>query len=393
MAGRTSLAYLGREDIALSADPEVTYFVEKYTGSSQFSSRIDEVLFDRDRQYFGGETFIQLPRSGDLVTKIYIKIQNPGFGSAAILDSAGTLMINFVDLYIGTQLVERIWGEYIELKQDIEVPKTKQAALASLTGKNMIPSVSNGGLTTYTVDVPFFLLKKGIPICAIEDPVIIRIGFNPASKFTYPPITTAVTFNASLYVENVYLGEIERNFIKSKPHLYLIEFAQLEEFFVPFATGNVATTCTLNFTNPVKEMFFVIQNDSALGYDYSNTATGTLGTTFGTSDQIQNLSLSFNNVDRITTDIGTPAFLRVVQSLEFHTKIQTRLFYNYSFSLDPEGDAPTGHVNFSMVSNQTLKILLNPSTANRNIRVYAVSYSFVYLDRGKATVLFSNYES
>jgi hypothetical protein len=98
-------------------------------------------------------------------------------------------------------------------------------------------------------------------------------------------------------------------------------------------------------------------------------------------------------VDRITTDIGTPAFLRVVQSLEFHTKIQTRLFYNYSFSLDPEGDVPTGHVNFSMVSNQTLKILLNPSTANRNIRVYAVSYSFVYLDRGKATVLFSNYES
>ena len=363
MAGRTSLAYLGREDIALSADPEVTYFVEKYTGSSQFSSRIDEVLFDRDSQYFGGETFIQLPRSGDLVTKIYIKIQNPGFGSAAILDSAGTLMINFVDLYIGTQLVERIWGEYIELKQDIEVPKTKQAALASLTGKNMIPSVSNGGLTTYTVDVPFFILKKGIPICAIEDPVIIRIGFNPVSKFTYPPITTAVSFNASLYVENVYLGDIERNFIKRKPHLYLIEFAQLEKFFVPFATGNVATTCTLNFTNPVKELFFVVQNDSAVGYDYSNTAT------------------------------GTPAFLRVVQSLEFHTKIQSRLFYNYSFSLDPEGNVPTGHVNFSMVSNQTLKILLNPSTANRNIRVYAVSYSFVYLDRGKATVLFSNYES
>lgn len=393
MAGRTSLAYLGREDIALSADPEVTYFVEKYTGSSQFSSRIDEVPFERQLQYFGGEAFLQLPRSGDLITKIYIKIQNPGFGTAAILDSAGTLMINFADLYIGSQLVDRIWGEFIELKQDIEVPKTKQAALASLTGKTLLPSVATGGLATYTIDVPFFILKKGLPVCAITDPIIVRFGWSPASKFTSPPVNQAVSFRASLYVEYMYLGEVERNFIKNKSHLYLLEFVQLAEYFVPFATGNVSTTCTLNFTNPVKEMFFVVQNDSALGYDYSNTASGTLGSTFGTTDQIQTLALAFNNVDRITTDIGTPAFLRVVQPLEFHTKIPSRLFYVYSFSLDPEGDIPTGHVNFSMISNQTLRLLLNPSTANRNVRVYAVSYSFLYVDRGKATVLFSNYES
>lgn len=378
MAGRTILASLGQEDVFLSLDPEVTYFVEKYPRKTRWTSRIDEVFFTPDTQYFGGETFIQLPRSGDIISKIYIKIKNPGVFSN-LLDSAGTLMIQFVDLYIGSQLVERQWGEYIEMKQDLEVPQSKQGALANLTGKNLTPYITTGGLSTYTIDVPFFMLKKGIPICAIKDPIIVRIGFSTVSTFSIggPPTPP---FDASLYVEYVYLDEPERNYIKNTPQLYLNEHCQREQFFVP--RGVTTAPCKTEFANPTKEIFFVIQADSALGYDY------------GTTDSLESISIEFNGVTHLPSSIGTPAFLRLMQPLEFHTRRPDRIFYMYSFSLDPESSTPTGHLNFSRILNQNFKIkLIDGLTTNTYIRIYAVSYNFVRIDCGNVEVMFSNYES
>jgi len=374
MAGRTALATLGQEDVFLSQDAEVTYFTEQYKRKTRFTTRIDEVIFNTDIQYFGGETFVELPRSGDLISKIYLKIQNPGvFGTSNILDSAGTLMVNFADLYIGSQLVDRTWGEFIEMKNDIEIPATKQKALSKLTGKNL-SNVTTGGLTTYTIDLPFFILKKGIPACAIKDPIIVRIGFNPASTFC-PDVQVAVPFNSSLYVEYVYLDDPERDYIKNTKQIYLNEHCQREEFFVPLGTATVS--CKTQFANPVKELFIVVQADSALGYNYNS---------------IVDMSIELNNVTQLPSTIGTDAFLRVIQPLEFHTRMPDRTFYMYSFSLDPQSDVPTGHLNFSRINNQNFNFNL-VSNSNLYIRIYALAYNFVIFERGNTEVLFSNYES
>jgi len=374
MAGRTALATLGQEDVFLSQDAEVTYFTEQYKRKTRFTTRIDEVIFNTDIQYFGGETFVELPRSGDLISKIYLKIQNPGvFGTSNILDSAGTLMVNFADLYIGSQLVDRTWGEFIEMKNDIEIPATKQKALSKLTGKNL-SNVTTGGLTTYTIDLPFFILKKGIPACAIKDPIIVRIGFNPASTFC-PDVQVAVPFNSSLYVEYVYLDDPERDYIKNTKQIYLNEHCQREEFFVPL--GTVTVSCKTQFANPVKELFIVVQADSALGYNYNS---------------IVDMSIELNNVTQLPSTIGTDAFLRVIQPLEFHTRMPDRTFYMYSFSLDPQSDVPTGHLNFSRINNQNFNFNL-VSNSNLYIRIYALAYNFVIFERGNTEVLFSNYES
>jgi len=379
MAGRTALATLGQEDVFLSHDPEVTYFRERYTRKTRWTSRIDEVIFGPDGQYFGGETFVQLPNSGDIISKMYLKIQNPGvFGTSNILDSAGTLMIHHADLYIGSQLVDRQFGEFIEMKTDLEVPASKQGALTKLVGKNL-SNTSTGGLQTYTIDLPFYILKKGFPIFAIKDPIIVRIAFNPASTFC-PSIKKAIPFDASLYVEYVYLDEPEKNFIDRTFQLYLNEHCQKEEFFVK--RGVTRAQCKTQFANPVKEIFIVIQADSALGYDY------------GTTDFLRTMSFEFNNVTHIPETVGTPTFLRILQPLEFHTRKPDRLFYVYSFSIDPQSDTPTTHVNFSRILNQTFTFNLNSGiSTNLYIRIYALAYNFVTLERGIATVLFSNYES
>jgi len=71
-----------------------------------------------------------------------------------------------------------------------------------------------------------------------------------------------------------------------------------------------------------------------------------------------------------------------------HTRVPTRLFYTYSFALDPENYLPTGQVNMSRIQNKLLTLNLTSSTEARNIRVYAKSYNILRVQEGLAGVLF-----
>jgi len=376
MASRASLAFLGQEDIALSADPQVTYFKEKYEGSSLFSSRVDKVQFDNDVLVPGSENYIELPRSGDLITEMYLKIFfPPSLLNTSVEDSVATLFIQHVELYIGSTLIERIYGEFIALKYDIEVPQGKQPALTNLIGKGTTVPASS-----YTVPLPFSILEKGVPLCAMKEPVTFRIVTNTTNTFTVPPIDIYDPVTAFLHVEYTYLGQKELEYIRKTPQIHIVEQVQLAEFAAPLGALNVR--CNLGFSNIVKELYFVVQNDTAQGYDFT-ASTGT--------EQIVNLELFFNSTERISTDIGTPLFLRVIQGLEFHTRVPGYYFYMYSFSLDPESRRPSGGVNLSRIQNQILKLNLNLSASSRAIRVYAINYNFLEVKDGSATILFSNF--
>jgi len=419
MAGRASLSFLGQEDISLSGDPQVTYFVERYAGQTQFSQRVDQVIFEEQSVTFGSENHRILPRKGDLITNMYMLVQFPNIGT--VLDSVGTLMFQYVELYIGSELVERLYGEYIEMAYDLTIPKGKQPALKFLTGKTL--QFQNVPLGSYYVPLPFSLFDKGLPLCAIKDEVTFRIVWNPSTFFTQPPVQYTGIFTATLSVEYTYISDEEIRFIRgngqtpkgsglgdapqvpqgpqgslqgqsrsepsgpTSPVPRIFEQVQRNEFFIPQGVSNVQ--CLLNFYNPVKELFFVLQQDSARGYDYSNTATASASTgTIGTTDLLNALQLNFNTTDRIEPRVGTPQFLRIIQPLEFHTRVPDRLFYMYSFSLDPEGDSPTGSVNLSIIKNQILYLSLNPTPTNVNVRVYAVSYNFL---EPSGRVTFSNF--
>ena len=379
MASRASLAFLGQEDIALSVDPQVTYFKEKYEGSSLFVSRVDKVQFDNDVLVLGGENFVELPRSGDLITEMYLKVFFPASLRASVVEeSVGTLFIDHVELYIGSTLIERIYGEFIAMKYDIEVPQGKQPPLKGLIGKG-----TQVAAASYTIPLPFSLLEKGIPLCAFKEPVTFRIITNPSRTFTIPPKDIVDPVSSFLHVEYTYLGQKEVEYIRKTPQIHILEQTQLAEFAAP--QGSTAVRCNLGFSNIVKELFFVIQNDTALGYDF-------LADNSSNVQQIVNLELFFNSTERISTDVGTPLFLRVIQGLEFHTRVPGYYFYMYSFSLDPESRRPSGGVNLSRIQNQILKLNLNPSASSRAIRVYANNYNFLQVANGSATILFSNFQ-
>jgi hypothetical protein len=103
-----------------------------------------------------------------LITHAYLKIIPPNFGSGVqVLDSVGTLMIQYVELYIDSELVERIYGEYLEMFFDLTIPTGKQGALKNLLGKYLTQPVPvNSGYTILSLFIHFVegylcvLLKK-----------------------------------------------------------------------------------------------------------------------------------------------------------------------------------------------------------------------------------------
>lgn len=388
MAGRASLSFLGQEDIYLSSDPEVTYFVEKYAGQTLFSSRVIRVQFPADNTViFGAEKRLLIPRAGDLITNMYLKIIPPALPAGVqVLDSVGTLMIQYVELYIGSELIERLYGEYLEFRFDLSIPQGKQGALKNLIGKNLIQPVPIN--SSYTVPLPFYMFRRGLPLCAFDEDVTFRIVWNPSTVFTYPSVNITSAFYAYLDTEYTYISDQEIEYIKSKPLTYPVEQVQREEFFAPYGINQIQ--CLGEFLNPIKQFYFVFQNDSAIGYDYTtNNSYTSNGTTY---EQLSQLVLDFNTTERISKDIGSPVFLRVIQPLEYHTRIPNRIFYMYSFSLDPElYDEPTGAVNMSQIKNQIFQFTLNPSTANRYIRIYGINYNFMYISNSSAKMIFSNF--
>lgn len=395
MAARANLTYLGQEDIELSSDPQVTYFIEKYQGQTLFTSRVIRLQQPTNPDIvFGSERYFDIPNIGDLITRMYLRIGVPDYyvGEVSVLDSIGTLALDHVELYIGNQLIERIYGEFISMKYDVELPASKQGALKAMIGKTGVTPTNIN--SNYTVPLQFSILEKGLPLCAIRQPVTLRIVSNPASSFVYPGFPdpeAEYPLTAELHCEYTYISDAEIKYIRAAPQIRLFQQVHRVEYFVPSGTSNIV--CQLELTNPVSELYFVIQNDSALGYDYGleaalDTETGMY--TPGTSDQLANLVLLFNGVERISADVGTPLFMRVIQGLEFHTRVPDGLFYMYSFSLDPESPDPTGHVNFSMIKNQTLQINLVSNSSNRYIRIYAVSYNFLAIQDQDAVLLFPN---
>lgn len=379
MAGRATLAYLGADDVMLVGEPEITYFLEKYSAPIPFAKRLDVISFDTQVK-FGGESVVQIPKRGEMISNLYLKFTTPQLNSA-LCDSAMTYMIDYVELYCNGQLVERLYGEYIEMMNDLKTPQGKQATLQYLTGK-VYPATSATLNPVYTIPLPFTSLRKGFEIDSsyIEFRVVLR----NSREFTINPVTLwTEPLTVQLLVEYVYLN------VKIKRDVQVYEQVQRVEFIAPVGVNNVRLQ--LGLMNPVKEFFVVIQNSGAFGFDFTTNGAFSLdgnSYTNGTTEQLSNLVLKFNNVERISKDIGTPLFLRVIQPMEYHTRVPDRKFYMYSFSLDPENVVPTGQVNMSRISNQVMELSMVPSAQSRFIRIYAVSYNF--LQAGK--VLFNNLE-
>ena len=389
MSGRLRLAATGLQDQWLTGDPQFSYFLMNFRRHTKFAINYIESQFDGDIN-FGKTITCRVPNDrGDLIKNMTVKLtlDDPSSGYEWC-PSVVSHLIESAELLIGGQTIEKITGEYIYIHQqlhntDDDIDQTvyflnSHGRTIQFTGDN-----------TYFIDLPFYFYRNpslAIPTCALTKQVVeVRIKLRPLAELVTgvtPANATANLKKFSLDTEFVFLTEDERNYMMSGPLDYIITQVQMSKFVMK--AGENTKSVMLNFSHPVRELFFVSQSDAAVAANYPNRY-----------NTITNVKLQFNN--EIVFNRGRK-FLVYEQALKHHIsppKLGTNTydeseFAMYSFALKPEVYYPTGQVNMSRISHKLLTLQINPinGSDNNNTRVYAVNYNVLRIESGLAGLKF-----
>lgn len=207
----------------------------------------------------------------------------------------------------------------------------------------------------------------------------------------------------TLHTEMVQLNEPERRAIKESNRDYIITQIQQNTFEIPISSseGTDDYRFKMNFTNPVKELYFVIANIplpvesfiSTFDYDFVNQIypPGSSGK-YVNFEHLISLGMVLDNETILDEITGNIVHLRAVQSGIHHSRTQLfRRFYSYSFALEPEKWYPTGQRNFSAIKEQIINLKLNSETFfKRELRVYALANNILRINGGSGKVIFPN---
>ena len=292
-------------------------------------------------------------------------------------ESIGAQVIDYADLVIGGQTIERITGDYIYMYDQIHSNKDDiDQTLYFLTGHgNYIDVTYNWD---YNVFLPFYFFRNpslAIPVCALtKQQVEVHIKFKKLKDVTVsytrtggalsdpPSVVSSSIKEVSLVTDFFFITDDEKSFLLTRPIEYVITQVQMSKF--KFDAGISKKAGMLNFKNPVKEMFFVAVSDDVYKYE-----------------PLKQVTMKFNNNTIIDAD---NLMLSYEQPLKYYTGTTGNNFGVYSFSLKPETYYPTGQVNMSRIAHNLIEIELDSPDASfgHKVYVYAVNYNVLRIHSG-----------
>jgi len=295
-------------------------------------------------------------------------------------DSVGTWLINRADLVIGGQTIQTLTGEFIELYNDLYVPYENQPGLKLLTGKYDTATQIYTPGRTYFVNLPFYFYQNSglaLPLAAlgrqdVEVHVTLR-NLQDLTAVSTRNITSPLT--ATIITEYVYLAQPEINWFQNSKVEYLIQQCQYQIYELPaqFTSGILK----LNFINPVRELFFIVQLDNATPYPYNYS-------------NLNSLALTFNSSEAFTSDVTDSLYLNSIEPFNHYTNYPTRNYYMYTFTTEPSSPKPFGQINFSRIRDIYLQLNTPAYQSTKQFRVIGISYNVLTIKNGIAGLMFNS---
>jgi hypothetical protein len=456
------LVAYGAQDVYLTGNPQITFFKVVYRRHTNFAMESIENPFNGSPG-FGRKVTCTIQRNGDLIYRIYLQATLPKVtllatdGSGAQfrwLNWVGHNLVKNVELEIGGQRIDKHYGDWLQIWNELTQEAGKQAGYAKMVGNvpqlvNLLvqggepcdddcaggePNSSNEFLMCapeYTLYIPlqfWFNRNPGLalPLIALQyHEVRINLEFNDLRNLCFdqsPALSNVHTVRdrvaaaglvaASLYVDYIYLDTDERRKFAQVSHEYLIETLQ-------FTGGESITSSSnklkLNFNHPCKELIWVVQRDSFVSCDDTVIAPWKGQQPFNYSDwwdravlesgysvtRVEGLAgnnptvtalLQLNGHDRFQVREGR--YFNEVQPYQHHTNVPAVGINVYSFALQPEQHQPSGTCNLSRIDNTTLLLTVSNNAVgtatSATVRVYATNYNVLRIMSGMGGLAYSN---
>jgi len=366
--GLLQLVAYGAQDVYLTGNPQITFFKVVYRRHTNFSIESIQQTFNGTAN-LGQRVTCQISRNGDLVHKLYLQA-NVKSGSSAT--NVGHKLIEQVEVEIGGQMIDRQYGEWMYIWNELTLPEGKKEGF-----KKMIASegASSNAVTVY-VPLEFWFCRNiglALPLIALQYHEV-KINLTLGSETTLG--SGATVSNVELWADYIFLDTDERRRFAQLSHEYLIEQVQFTggESIASSATGSAVTTKSkLSFNHPVKELVWV--NKHSTDDQFSNLPT-------------TDFQLQLNGNDRFAK--RDAKYFTHVQPYQHHENIPDgKNIHVYSFALKPEEHQPSGTLNMSRIDTATAIVGTNGVAAG-TLNMYAVNYNVLRILSGMGGLAYSN---
>ena len=321
--GLMQLVAYGAQDVFLTGTPEITFWKVSYRRHTNFAMESIEQTFSGQAD-FGRRVTCTISRNGDLAYRTYLQVTLPEINqnhahSARWLDFVGEQLIAQVEIEVGGQRIDRQYGDWMHIWNQLTLSKEQQAGYYKMIGNTTqltyVTDATFAGVsgpcagagapaqvcaprnalpeTTLYVPLMFWYCRNpglALPLIALQyHEVKLNIDFRPIGECLWA-INTAPSaaqasaayqqslVAASLYVDYIFLDTDERRKMAQNPHEYLIEQVQ---FTGDESVGSSSNKIKLNFNHPCKELVWVVQPDANVDYCSSLEADSTLFKTLG----------------------------------------------------------------------------------------------------------------
>ena len=455
--GLLQLVAYGAQDVYISGNPHITFWKILYKRHTNFAMEAFRVNFT-GAPAFGQRVVAVVNRNADLIGKTYLEVVLPAKDTTgATIDPLtfwndqqsrfGYLLIKQIEVEIGGQVIDRHYGEWMYLWECLTSCANESIKLDWMVSAEYTTSTvtdCQGRPRVLYIPLQFWFCRNpglALPLIALQfHEVHFNLTFNDATQLLQTPSKANIAkcptlFDASLYIDYVYLDTEERRRFAQQSHEYLIEQLQYNE---DQSLTHSSARVDLTLNHPVKELIWVFQNAARL--DCSN-GQGTSPFTY--DDVVRRARLQLNGQDRFDERYGD--YFWKVQPYQHHSGGWLNLgggrsigakpaaepdfatlttgaaagleaanggvvkgsgvgYYNpinvYSFALKPEEHQPSGTCNFSRIDNATFVFdcvtaaggvgTYPDKTHPFQFRMYAVSYNILRIMSGMGGLAYSN---
>jgi hypothetical protein len=321
---------------------------------------------------------INLQNKINNVIKLNSIINRPVKPRVSWIKFVGHFIFNKINLRINDYTLQEISSDWLHIWSHCTINESKYDGYCKMIGntKELYNFDSNKKKkSNLYIPLPFYFQNKfhlALPLIALQNSeLIFEVNTRNINDLIYiedgASLVSDMKIKFELMGSFVYLSDYERELFAKMRHEYLIE--QVQYCYENISQNNYGNI-KLNFLNPVKDIFFIIQNNNSLKnkqyYQYENV--------------FKNISLNFNGHDRFN---NVPSELT---SLVYpHTYYETTFLEGlnvYPFCLYPLSYQPSGSCSFTYLNNKLFKYNLDKQINNGIIKIFARSYNILRISSG-----------
>jgi hypothetical protein len=395
--GSLQLAAKGIQDSYLTKNPTLNHFKSVYKQHVPFATEQQSLFFAGDIN-FGKRITCTIPRTGDLLSNIYLNVKLPSLVKtsgtfAGWTNSIGNALIDYAEIEIGGRIVDKQYGIFMEIMDELIDTKIENILLGKYD-TNLVLGDTAISQTEYFAPLRFWFhddLSKAIPLISLQNHEIkIHIKLRPFDELIHydgatPPSPVSIS-EGKISAKYIFLDDSERKKYIDAKHMFLVKQLQLNPV-ISIKQGAKHFKSRLEFNHPTTELLWVFtEKDSELNNDWFNFSKRVPNGDLVTS-LMKRCKLNIDGADIFDQN---ELFFRSVQHEIYHTNISNKHIYAYSFSNNPENNQPSGSLNFSKISDANMYFDFIDSVPDIKLYVFAVNYNWLIIDKGMAGIAFSS---